>query len=286
MGEPRGRLAAMKSKVACVPFTTYQKSIQAALEAINAATIFAQEKRIVIKPNLVDDIAPPFTTPVECVEAIIQYVRSCSQAEIMIGEGAGGMDVETSMLYEKYGYNDIAEKFHVRLIDFNTEEVVCVKNRNALVLKEFHYPKILQDAFLVTVPTLKAHSMAKVTLGLKSMIGVAPPNLYQKSPRNFKKSVLHGKNNAELHKIIFDVNTYLKPDCTIIDASVGCPEAHLWGRLSSPPRKKIIASLDVVAADRVGTEELGHTWKEIAHIVLSHGTLGNAEDVELIKGPS
>ena len=270
----------MNTPVACVAFKGYRTSIFKALDLIGAADILSEKKKILIKPNLVDDIAPPFTTPVECITAIILYIREHSRAEITIAEGAGGD--ETDVLFKKYGYVQMAKKVQVGLVDLNQATEVCARNEAALVVKEFFYPALLKNNFIITVPTLKAHSMTQVTLGLKSMIGIAPPRHYERSG-NFKKSRLHGKNNSELHKIIFDINAYIKPDLTIIDASVGCAEAHLWGKLCNPPRGKIIASFDVVGADSIGVRELGFSWDAVEHIRLAHGVLGDADNIDILN---
>ena len=48
----------------------------------------------------------------------------------------------------------LADKYNIRLIDFNKEKAIRVKNRDALILKEFYIPEIVQDAFIISVPVL------------------------------------------------------------------------------------------------------------------------------------
>ncbi len=44
-------------------------------------------KTILIKPNLVNVLPPPITTPVELIAHLIDYLKAITAAEIIIGEG-------------------------------------------------------------------------------------------------------------------------------------------------------------------------------------------------------
>jgi uncharacterized protein (DUF362 family) len=125
------------------------------------------------------------------------------------------------------------------------------------------------------MPVLKAHSMAKVTLSLKNMIGIAPAKHYRASA--YRKSALHGRNNRELHRYIVELNQYRKPDLTVLDATVGMAQAHLWGKRCEPPVNKILASFDPVAIDAAGAALLGRDWHKIDHIRLADGLLGRVD---------
>ena len=78
---------------AIVDFYSYQESIAAALDAINAGETLSRQTAILLKPNLINASPHPVTTPADCCEAVIEYIRSCSDASIVI-EGETGTGKE------------------------------------------------------------------------------------------------------------------------------------------------------------------------------------------------
>ena len=262
-------------KVATVEFRDYERSVAEALDGVGAAATIAAQSKIILKPNVINDSPPPVTTPPACVEAVLDYCRASSDAEIVIAEGCGGLD--THVAFEKLGYTDLARRKGVQLVDLDGEDTVELRNPPLQYLPEFHMPRCLTDDFLISIPVLKAHSMAKVTLTLKSMIGIAPAKHYCAS--YYRKSALHGRNNRELHRYIVELNQYRKPDLSVLDATVGMAESHLGGRRCKPPVNKVLASFDPVAIDAAGARLLGLDWRKIDHIRLANGLLGTAEEL-------
>ena len=244
-----------------VEFSTYERSVASALDAIGAAGVLAQQTRILIKPNLVEAIPPPVTTPPACVEAIINYVRRVSRAEIVIAEGCGAPDYDTDHAFEKLGYTGMAKWLNVPLVDLNREKCVLLKNPECKVFPEYYLPKIARTHYIITVPTLKAHSFAKITGALKGMMGFAPPQHYQEGG-HWKKSAFH----ARMHSAIVDMCRYRSPDLVVLDATIGLPEFHLGGRRCDPPVNKIVAGFDPLAVDRLHAGLLGLDWREIPHL--------------------
>jgi uncharacterized protein (DUF362 family) len=133
-------------------------------------------------------------------------------------------------------------------------------------------PEILFDVFLISVPVLKAHSLAGVTLTMKNMMGTAPPSHYQQGG-HWKKASFH----TGIHEAVFDLNRYRCADFTILDATVGMAEAHLWGPTCSPPVNTLAAGWDPVAIDAYGCDLLDRSWRNIGHIFLANNELGQAE---------
>ncbi len=261
--------------VAVEDFVSYAISIPRALDAIGAGALLACRQRIVLKPNLVNHSPHPITTPPGCIEAIIDYIRSHGGAGIAVAEGSG--DGNTGRAFRELGYEEMAARKGVELIDLDAQPFERFTNPRMGLLKEFYLPRAVLDCFLISVPVLKAHSMAKVTLAMKNMFGIAPARIYGGSA--YKKARLHGRNNEELQQYIFELNQYRKPDLCVIDATIGMATAHLWGPQCEPPVNKILAGADPVAVDARGAELLGFDWRDIGHIRLANGVLGRAEPV-------
>jgi uncharacterized protein (DUF362 family) len=259
-----------KIPLGIVDFCTYEKSLPALMELLGAAPVLGSQKRVVIKPNLVNSSPPPITTPVKLVAAIVEYVKSVSDAEIVVAEGCGIPLYNTGRPYRKLGYSELAKSKEVVLVDLNHAELMELTDHRCRIFPQFMMPRLVMESFLISVPVLKKHSLAKVTLTMKNMLGCAPPDHY--GGFVWKKSRFH-KN---MHRSIFEMNLYRTPDLTIIDGSVGLAKHHLGGPKCNPPVGKLIGGCDPVAVDAYGAGLLGVDWKDVKHIALAHTVLGRA----------
>ena len=261
------------SAIAKVTFADYATSVICALDLICAADLLPQKGIIALKPNLTNASAPPVTTDVGMINAVLQYCRRHTSAEVVIAEGSGSG--ETADAFRANGYEELAEKAQVRLIDLNAEETVLLKRPEALSKKKFYLPKILLDAFVISVPVLKDHSMVTMTAALKNMFGIAPKPHYALT---WNKSKLHFPST---HKSIVDVCLYKSPALSIIDASVVLTGSHLSGTVKRC--NCIIAGEDPVAVDATAASLLGHDPTKIKYLRLANGLLGSYENMEHIE---
>ena len=241
------------------------------LEALKVREKLAGVSRILLKPNLVNASPPPVTTPLDLVENLVVWLRCHTAAEIVIAEGCGDAILETPEIFARHGYDKLALRQGVELIDLNRAPLVRLSNPKARVFSEFLLPEIVMDSFVVSIAQLKAHSLADVTLTMKNMIGCAPPAYYQQGG-GWKKAALH----QHMHEAIVDLNSYRAPDLGIVDASLGLSEYHLGGAVCSPPVGRLLGGFDPVAVDAEGARLLGRDWRSIDHLRLADGFLGNA----------
>lgn len=251
-------------RVAKIKFSDYAASIEQALEDISATERLPQDGLIIIKPNLTNADPPPVTTAVGMVEAIYQYCRARTRAEIAIGEGCG--TGTTAATFQANGYAALAEKYGIELIDFNTAKTVLCRNKAAWQLKEFHLPAILREAFVISAPVLKDHSFTVTTIAMKNMFGIAPGSVYRGS---WNKSKLH---QPSTHRAVVDICSYKRPDLSVVDASTALTGMHLAG--TAKKLGLILASFDPVAVDALGSQLLGHNPRRIEYLKLSDGRLG------------
>jgi uncharacterized protein (DUF362 family) len=260
-----------KTPLGIVDFNSYKESVPALMEVLGADRILCDQKNVVIKPNLVNTSPPPITTPVQLVAAIADYVKSVSNAKIVIAEGCGAPIYNTHRPFRKLGYSDLAKSNGMVLVDLNDAETTELADHRCRVFPKFMMPRLIMDSFLISVPVLKKHFLAKVTLTMKNMLGCAPSDHY--SGLIWKKSRFH-KN---LHRSIFEMNLYRTPDLTILDASVGLACHHLGGPKCRPHVNKLIGGFDPVAVDACGATLLGVNWKDVEHISLAHTVIGRAD---------
>jgi len=260
-------------------FTSWQKSVPPLLEAAKLIDHLGVAEKIIIKPNLVEPQKPPITTPVELVGAMVAYIHAARpDLEIIIAEGCGSSSNNTWQIFERLGYNHLADLPRVTLMDLNEAPLVHLRNKTSRRWPEMHLPKIVFESFLISVPVLKAHSLAGVTLTMKNMMGLAPPAHYQQGG-NWKKASFH----QGIQEAVYDLNCYRTPDFTLLDATIGMQEAHLWGPTCDPPPNRLAAGYDPVAIDSYGCSLLGRKWDTIGHLVRAHLSLGTAEPVTLCE---
>ena len=261
------------SVVAKARFTDYATSVSTALDAIGAGDLLPADRLVIVKPNLTINRPPPVTTNVGAAEAVVDYVQAHCSAEVVIGEGCG--QGETADLFADCGYQELAERKGIELIDFNTAPEVRLTNDDARVLKEFFMPEVCASAFIISLPVLKDHSMTTTTVSMKNFFGLASAPHYRGA---WNKSDLHSPST---HGSVVDICCYKKPDLCVVDAAVGLVGAHLHG---DPKAFDIIlASVDPVAVDAVGSQMLGHKPEKIKYITWADGLLGSMQDIELIE---
>ncbi len=258
--------------------TPLVRNLDRLLDQSGLARLLGNVGTILIKPNLVDALAPPVTTPVDIIEALIDWLRRACAADIIIGEGTAANSHDTFYVFTRLGYVELAGRKGVELVDLNCEETVCRSRPDCRRWPELHLPAMAYDAFLLSVPVLKAHTMDSVTLTLKNMMGLAPPAHYQEGS-SWKKSSFH----RDLGRAVADLNRYRCPDFTLLDARVGMAEAHLFGPACEPPVDRLVAGTDPVAVDAWGSALLGRDWQGVEHIRELHGELGLAEPLRVVE---
>lgn len=232
---------------------------------------------ILIKPNLVEALEPPITTPVELTAVLIAYLQhKVPDKKLLIGEGTGAPDYDTFHCFDTLGYTKLSTQTGVELLDLNSQE--CVKKSNPACSRwpELYLPKLLDEVFLLSLPVLKVHTLADVTLTMKNMMGCPPPEHYQQGGY-WKKSSFH----QQIQSAIFNLNQYRTPDFTLLDATVGMAESHLWGATCEPPVNILAAGWDPVAIDSYGCKLLGKDWQQIGHIRMANEVLGKAEPLHI-----
>ena len=253
--------------VSSIPISSardYPDAITRALDEVNAVSALAGFPRIIIKPNMVNNSPPQVTTDVRCIMAVVEYLKERTDTEIVVAEGSGeGSTLDNLKLN---GYEQITKKFGVELVDLDALPVKKYSNPRAGEYKEIHLPEYLEGAALVSVPPAKDHTITRVTLGLKNMVGCLSAKHYS-GYWSYKKSQIHAVNTDQA---VADLMLYVKPHLTVIDAIEGLAGGHLSGRAPSPPIGKIIASTDVLAADREAARLLGHDPDSIRHLTLAN----------------
>jgi len=172
-------------------------------------------KTVLLKPNFVglDPLGIMNTHPAVVAAARESFLR-LGAAQVLIGDGPA-MDRDTEAILESVSLREYAGPLSRIFVDLNIDDVKRVKLKTrASRLKELFLPKTVLGAdFLVSMPKLKTHHWAGVTLSLKNMFGVVPGGCY-----GWPKNVLHW---AGIERSILDINAAARPDFAIVDGIMG-----------------------------------------------------------------
>lgn len=242
-------------------FKSYEKSVPRILDTIHASKIFSCQACILLKPNLVNASTFPVTTSPELCRALITYIKRCTNARIILAEGCGDDSHETDEVFNILGYDKLADEFGIELMDLNYAPLTRLTHLSNRIFPEIFLPKIAFNSFIVSLPVLKAHSLAGITGTLKNMMGFAPPRYYSGGGM-WKKSFFH----AQMQDSIIELCRYRTPDLTLMDASIGLPEYHLGGPVCDPGVGKLLAGDDPFRLDQRSARLLDLDPDAIRHI--------------------
>lgn len=245
----------MMSRVAISKGTSPVETTVTALEMVSSDvdTILSVNRPILIKPNYINSKHPStgITTDSRVIEGIVKFLRQRGIQEITIGEGSGFAD--TFQAFKTAGVDEVAERWGVKLVDLNKDVFVEVKPSSPLSLKKTRVAKTALESTIISVPKLKPHRIATVTLSLKNMMGALA-----------SKGTMH---TGRLSENIADLASVLRPSISVVDGIIageghetsGCPvEMNL-----------VIAGIDPVAVDAVGSAVMDIDPSEVKHLLLA-----------------
>ncbi|TEU05607.1 DUF362 domain-containing protein [Candidatus Bathyarchaeota archaeon] len=243
------------SKVSIVKGTRPVKATVKALEMIKSDVdyILSKLKPILIKPNYINSKPPStgITTDSRVIEGIIKFLRQRKTKDIIIGEGSGWAD--TFEAFKVAGVDAVAERWDVKLVDLNKDKIIEVNPPNPLSIKKIKVAETSLESIIISVPKLKLHRIATVTLSLKNMMGALA-----------SKGSMH---RGSLSKNIVDLASVLRPSISVVDGIIA-GEGH---ETSGNPVEMnlIIAGTDPVAVDAVGAAVMGISPTDVKHLVLA-----------------
>jgi uncharacterized protein (DUF362 family) len=243
-------------KGASMKFKSYEETVQGLLNILKLQRELKKYDKIVLKPFLTNPLQD--STPREFVENVLKFVLNNKNpvAEVFIAEGADGEN--TQELFEIMGYDKLAERYDVSLIDLNKTETQAVQNKDFTKFEEVYYPKILLESFVISLPKLGFNEETGMTASLSNMLGAFPAEYY-------KGFFSRSKNKIRKWPIKYSVHDIVKcklPDFSIVDGS---------------EQGVILAGLPV-EIDKQSAKLLGKEWKEIPYLRLIEENL--AERVE------
>ena len=237
---------------------------QSLMKQMDIASEIPENALIGIKPNLV--VAKPSasgaTTDPQIIDGIITYLKDNGHSNIIILEGSWVGD-KTSRAFRICGYEKIAQKHGIELVDLQKDTGTSVKVNN---LTLFVCQKALEVDYMINVPVLKGHCQTKMTVSLKNMKGCIP---------NSEKRRYH---TLGIHKPVASLNKILKTDLIIVDGIIGDLDFEEGGTPINMNR--MIAGKDPVLVDSYCASLMGYEKYDIDYIKIAENLEVGSADVE------
>ncbi len=233
--------------------------------------------RVLLKPNLIEfyDAHRVNTHPL-FVAGVIQALRALGAGQIIVGEGPGHRR-DTEALLELSGLQDVLQHLRVPFVDLNLDTTVAVPLRaNYTRLGTLHLPRsVMQADLVISLPKLKTHHWAGVTLSMKNLFGVVPGVRY-----GWPKNVLHW---AGIANSVVDICLAVQPAFAIVDGIEGMEgDGPLYG--DTVRAGLILMGDNLPAVDATATRVMGLYPERVSYLLmmLAHGgTLASGQIQQL-----
>jgi uncharacterized protein (DUF362 family) len=276
------------SRVMIRKVARYEEDLLALIyESLREFQLPVKDKTVLLKPNLVGlDPQGVMNTHPAVVAATRESFLKLGASRVLIGDGPA-MDRDTQAILESVRLKEFTGELGRDFCDLNIDEVERVElETHASRLKELFLPKTVLGAdFLVSMPKLKTHHWAGVTLSLKNMFGVVPGSCY-----GWPKNILHW---AQIDHSILDINAAARPDFAIVDGIMGM-EGN--GPIQGSPKYAgvFLFGDDPVAVDSSACRVMGLLPEKVDYLRRAGTMLGHVqaskiqqlgENVETVKTP-
>lgn len=184
------------SHVAILRCDRYDLTPRAVEDGFRLLPLPVRGKRVLLKPNLVEySPAAPINTHPLLIASVIDALYRRGAASVVVADGPGHVR-DTELLLSESGLREQLDAVgRCDFVDLNFDSVVRVATSTGLTqLRELWLPKtVLSADIVISMPKIKTHHWAGVTLSLKNLFGIVPGSVY-----GWPKNVLHwqGINNS------------------------------------------------------------------------------------------
>ncbi len=241
--------------------------------------ITRNSEKIMLKPNLVAPIREATTKP-EVIKTLAKLMKNAGK-DVLIGEGTAAaapfnvrgdevfrttkretLDAIQKTTFDSLGYTELASSLGVPLINLHTGDLVEVKVPDGFAFKELTLHRSLTEIdLLCSVPMMKTHMLAQVTLGMKNLIGLYPGTVY-----NTVRWLMHDRASevepSGTAVAIVDMVRANKLGLVVIDASTAMEgNGPTGGTLVK--MGLIIAGTNPLATDMIAASCMGFKPEEI-----------------------
>ena len=222
--------------------------VKKALEPIGGMGTFVKKgMRVVIKPNASFDRTPEQAANVhpDVLKAVIEETLAAGAKKVIIFDRTLA---EERRCYVSSGIGEMIESFDDDRLELDKEDerkFIPVKIDRGIAFNKWQfYKEALEADAYINVPVAKHHGSAKLTLGLKNILGIIGGN--------------RGKVHWSLDQGIADLNTVVRPTLTVTDGTrILLRSGPSGGDVNDVEVKNtVMASADTVAVDAYAAKTL------------------------------
>ncbi len=231
-----------------------QAITRAAVDALGGIGRFVKSgQQVLIKPNICTSREPQYaaTTNPEVVAALVTLCREAGAGRVVVMDG-GFSGMATS-------YRVSGIEAAVKAVGGETVVISRLKFRDTPIPqgKDIQSWSIHEDALdsdvLINVPIAKTHDLARLTLGMKNLMGLVE-----------SRESLH----RNLGQRLADLGTVIKPTLVVVDAvRILTRNGPTGGNLADvKTTNTVIASVDPVAADSYAATLFGMKGDDLDYV--------------------
>jgi uncharacterized protein (DUF362 family) len=277
-----------------------EAAVEAAIDLLGGIETVARGKeRIMLKPNLVSN-DPRATTKPEVVHSLAKMMKKAGKV-VSIGEGSAaaggfnsidGVDYRTKnpemldgmqqFVFEALGYTDLARSLDVPLINLHLGEMVDVEVPGGYAYQNLTLHKSLTEIdLLCSVPMMKTHTLATVTLGMKNLIGLYPGSIYSTVRAGVHDHAADAGSPGVAYETI-DMVRANKLGLVVVDGSTAM-EGNGPSNGELVPMDVIIAGTNPLATDMVAASVMGFEPDEIPAFLWANKAGFQPQSLEAIE---
>jgi uncharacterized protein (DUF362 family) len=225
-------------------------------------------KSVLLKPNLVEPCAdaPQVNTHPAVVRATAEVFRGWGVRRVIVAEGPGHCR-DAQLVLDQSGLGAVLAESRLEFVDLNHDDIVLVPNKlGESTLPHLALPATLKQVdWIVSLPKMKTHHWAGVTLSMKNLFGVMPGIYY-----GWPKNVLH---HAGIARSIVDINAAVRPHLAIVDGIIGMEGD---GPIMGTPRQAgvLVMGTNLPAVDATCARLMKIDPARVEYLATASGRLG------------
>ena len=265
-------------KVAIVRYEKPLESVKKAVDLCGGLDRLPDRAKVFVKPNIVfwTRLAPipkwGVITTSRVINDMVCLLKERGIDDITIGEGTvvyDSKDRETAAhAFETLGYGTLKKRYGVKSINVFERPFEKVDLGGGVVLSI--NTDILNTDFVVNIPVMKTHAQTVVSLGIKNFKGAIDINS--------RKKCHSADPEKDLHYMVSKLAGKMPPSFTIIDGIYANERGPTFdGKIRRS--NLLVASADVLSADKVGAAILGYQPAQVPHLAYAARDMNRTSDL-------
>jgi uncharacterized protein (DUF362 family) len=259
------------AQVAILRATSYHVDLEGLLlDGLTAIGADVHGASVLLKPNMVEfDPGAAINTDPRLVAAAVTVLRRLGARRVLVGE-APGHRRDTGYVVRASGLRDALAAVETPFVDMNVAAASPVRTNSTYTrFGEIWLPHAVRDAdVVISMPKMKTHHWAGVTLSLKNCFGCLPGRVY-----GWPKNALHWQG---IEPSILDIAGVVRPSYAIVD---GITAMEGNGPIDGTAKHVglLIVGDDPVATDATTATLMGFDPRRIPYLAEAGRFLGQAD---------